>query len=118
MLAVGGDGVPLDGDQIIAICALEMRRRGHLDGEAVVVTTMTNLGFRAPWPREGIEVRWTDVGDRVLRGDAPEGTRSAASRAGTSSTCATAPPATASPLASTSSRPWRPAARRSPRPGG
>jgi phosphoglucosamine mutase len=66
MLAVGGDGVPLDGDQIIAICALEMRRRGHLDGEAVVVTTMTNLGFRRAMAAEGIEVRWTDVGDRYV----------------------------------------------------
>jgi phosphoglucosamine mutase len=66
VLAVGGDGVPLDGDQIIAICALEMRRRGHLDGEAVVVTTMTNLGFRRAMAAEGIEVRWTDVGDRYV----------------------------------------------------
>jgi phosphoglucosamine mutase len=66
VLAVGGDGVPLDGDQIIAICALEMRRRGHLDGDAVVVTTMTNLGFRRAMAAEGIEVRWTDVGDRYV----------------------------------------------------
>ena len=66
VLAVGGDGVPLDGDQIIAICALEMRRRGQLDGEAVVVTTMTNLGFRRAMASEGIEVRWTDVGDRYV----------------------------------------------------
>ena len=34
VLAVGEDGVPLDGDQIIAICALEMRRGGYaLGGE-------------------------------------------------------------------------------------
>jgi phosphoglucosamine mutase len=66
MLPVGADGVPLDGDQVIAICALDMRRRGHLDGDAVVVTTMTNLGFRRAMAAEGIEVRWTDVGDRYV----------------------------------------------------
>jgi phosphoglucosamine mutase len=66
VLAVGGDGVPLDGDQIIAVCALEMRRRGQLDGGAVVVTTMTNLGFRRAMAAEGIEVRWTEVGDRYV----------------------------------------------------
>jgi phosphoglucosamine mutase len=66
MLAVAADGEPLDGDQIIAICALEMRRRGELDGGAVVVTTMTNLGFRRAMAAEGVEVRWTDVGDRYV----------------------------------------------------
>jgi phosphoglucosamine mutase len=66
MLAVGADGVPLDGDQIIAILALDLRRRGGLDGDAVVVTTMTNLGFRRAMAAEGIEVRWTDVGDRYV----------------------------------------------------
>lgn len=66
MLAVDGDGTPLDGDQIIAVCALDMRRRGELDGDAVVVTTMTNLGFRRAMAGEGIEVRWTDVGDRYV----------------------------------------------------
>ena len=66
MLAVGADGVPLDGDQIIALLALDLRRRGGLDGDAVVVTTMTNLGFRRAMAAEGIEVRWTDVGDRYV----------------------------------------------------
>jgi phosphoglucosamine mutase len=66
VLAVGGDGVPLDGDQIIALLALELRRRGELDGDAVVVTTMTNLGFRRAMAAAGIEVRWTDVGDRYV----------------------------------------------------
>jgi phosphoglucosamine mutase len=66
VLAVGGDGVPLDGDQIIALLALDMRRRGELAGGAVVVTTMTNLGFRRAMAAEGIEVRWTDVGDRYV----------------------------------------------------
>jgi phosphoglucosamine mutase len=66
VLAVDSSGAPVDGDQILAICALWMRDRGLLDGGAVVTTTMTNLGFRRAMAAEGIEVRWTDVGDRYV----------------------------------------------------
>ena len=66
VLAVDGDGTPVDGDQILALVALELRRRGELAGDAVVTTTMTNLGFRRAMAAEGIDVRWTDVGDRYV----------------------------------------------------
>ncbi len=66
VLAVDGSGRPVDGDQILAICALAMRRAGTLANDAVVTTTMTNLGFRRAMRAEGITVRWTDVGDRYV----------------------------------------------------
>lgn len=66
VLAVDAAGTVVDGDQILAICALEMHRRGRLAGDAVVTTTMTNLGFRRAMADAGIEVRWTDVGDRYV----------------------------------------------------
>ena len=66
MLAVDEAGATVDGDQILAICALDLRRAGVLAGDAVVTTTMTNLGFRRAMAAEGIEVRWTDVGDRYV----------------------------------------------------
>jgi phosphoglucosamine mutase len=66
MLAVDGAGGLVDGDQILAICALWLRGRGELPGPAVVTTTMTNLGFRRAMADAGIEVRWTDVGDRYV----------------------------------------------------
>jgi phosphoglucosamine mutase len=66
VLAVDEAGDTVDGDQILAICALELRRRGELAGDAVVTTTMTNLGFRRAMADAGIEVRWTDVGDRYV----------------------------------------------------
>ena len=66
VLAVDGEGTPVDGDQILALVALELRRRGELAGDAVVTTTMTNLGFRRAMAAEGIDVRWTDVGDRYV----------------------------------------------------
>jgi phosphoglucosamine mutase len=65
---VDGTGTVVDGDQILAVTALAMRRRGELAGDTVVTTTMTNLGFRRAMADHGIAVRWTDVGDRyVLR---------------------------------------------------
>jgi len=66
VLAVDGTGAVVDGDQILAILAIWLRGRGELPGDAVVTTTMTNLGFRRAMAAEGIEVRWTDVGDRYV----------------------------------------------------
>jgi phosphoglucosamine mutase len=69
VLAVDASGTPVDGDQILAVLAIDMRDRGALAGGAVVTTTMTNLGFRRAMARAGIAVVWTDVGDRyVLEG--------------------------------------------------
>jgi phosphoglucosamine mutase len=66
VLAVDAAGEPVDGDQILALCAVGKRARGELPHDTVVTTTMTNLGFRRAMAAEGIEVRWTDVGDRYV----------------------------------------------------
>ena len=73
VLAVDHAGTPVDGDQILAILALRLRDRGELDNGAVVTTTMTNLGFRTAMRANGIEVRWTDVGDRYVLQEMREG---------------------------------------------
>ena len=64
VLAVDADGALVDGDQIVAICAIDRHERGCLPGDAVVVTVMTNLGFRLSMQARGIEVVETAVGDR------------------------------------------------------
>jgi phosphoglucosamine mutase len=64
VLAVDHDGRLVDGDQLIAITALDLRARGELRGDVVVVTVMTNLGFRQGMAAAGIEVVETAVGDR------------------------------------------------------
>ena len=66
VLAVDHTGALVDGDQLIAICALDRRERGRLPGHAVVVTVMTNLGFRQAMEAQGITVVETDVGDRYV----------------------------------------------------
>lgn len=66
VLAVDAAGQVVDGDQILAALAIWLAERGDLPGPAVVTTTMTNLGFRRAMADCGIEVRWTDVGDRYV----------------------------------------------------
>jgi phosphoglucosamine mutase len=64
VLAVDHTGELVDGDQIIAACALDLRERGALKDDTVVVTVMTNLGFRLAMEGHGIHVVETPVGDR------------------------------------------------------
>ncbi len=66
MVAVDGDGNLIDGDQLMAIFALDMKERSQLVGESVVVTVMTNLGFRLAMEQNGIGVIETKVGDRYV----------------------------------------------------
>jgi phosphoglucosamine mutase len=60
MLAVDENGEAIDGDQIIAILALDQ------EVDQVAVTVMTNLGFHALMREHGIKVHTTDVGDRYV----------------------------------------------------
>jgi phosphoglucosamine mutase len=66
VIAVDEHGGLVDGDRIIAICALDRQRRGALPGDTVVVTVMTNLGFRLAMAEHGISVVETAVGDRYV----------------------------------------------------
>jgi phosphoglucosamine mutase len=60
MLAVDEHGEVVDGDQIVAILALDQQV------DQVAVTVMTNLGFHALMREHGIRVHTTDVGDRYV----------------------------------------------------
>jgi len=64
LLAVDERGELVDGDQLIALFARDLRERGELAGDRVVVTVMSNLGFRLAMKAEGIEIVETPVGDR------------------------------------------------------
>jgi phosphoglucosamine mutase len=64
VLAVDHRGQLIDGDHIIAICAIDRHARGALARNAVAVTVMSNLGFRLSMQARGIEVIETPVGDR------------------------------------------------------
>ena len=60
------DGRVVDGDQVLAACALALHERGRLPGDAVVTTVMANLGFHRCMKQAGIEVLTTKVGDRYV----------------------------------------------------
>jgi phosphoglucosamine mutase len=60
MLAVDECGDLIDGDQIVAVLALD------LDVDLVAVTQMTNHGFHSLMRERGIRVLTTDVGDRYV----------------------------------------------------
>jgi len=64
--AVGRDGVVIDGDRIIAMSALDRREQDRLADDTVVITVMTNLGFRRAMEAEGLQIVETGVGDRYV----------------------------------------------------
>jgi phosphoglucosamine mutase len=66
VLAVTSQGVPVDGDQIVAILARDLHARHALPGKLVVVTSMSNLGFHRAMRTLGIETAVTEVGDRYV----------------------------------------------------
>jgi phosphoglucosamine mutase len=56
----------LDGDILLAICALDMKARGVLRRDLVVATVMSNLGLDTLLNSHGIRVVRTGVGDRAV----------------------------------------------------
>ena len=60
------DGSIVDGDRILAMCALEMQKSGALQGGAVVATVMSNMGLERALQRAGLELVRCDVGDRYV----------------------------------------------------
>ena len=65
-LAVDAAGAVVDGDQILAICARELKDRSLLAQDTVVATVMSNLGFHHAMREAGITVLTTAVGDRYV----------------------------------------------------
>ena len=65
-LMVDEAGNFVDGDFIMAICALDMKSRGKLNKNTVVGTIMTNLGFQKFCEENGMRFEATKVGDRYV----------------------------------------------------
>jgi len=64
VLAADRAGTVVDGDELLALAALHLRKAGRLPGDGVAVTVMTNYGFHTAMAEHGIEVQVTPVGDR------------------------------------------------------
>ena len=65
-LAVDSAGNVVDGDQLLAICALALREAGALRDDTLVATVMSNLGLHHAMRAAGIHVLTTGVGDRYV----------------------------------------------------
>jgi phosphoglucosamine mutase len=64
LLAVDAAGETIGGDELLALFTVDLAERGQLAGNTVVVTVMTNLGFKLAMEHRGITVKETPVGDR------------------------------------------------------
>lgn len=65
-LAVDGAGNMVDGDQIMGMLAIDMKKAGVLTHDTLVITVMSNLGLRLAMQEAGIEIATTTVGDRYV----------------------------------------------------
>ncbi|MCR4999938.1 MAG: phosphoglucosamine mutase [Lachnospiraceae bacterium] len=68
-IAVDNNGEVIDGDYIIYICGKYLKKHGRLDGNHVVATVMSNLGFFKACDKAGIEYDVTTVGDKYVNED-------------------------------------------------
>ncbi len=73
-LVVDDSGRLLDGDFILYLAGLHLKRRGKLRNNTVVATVMSNLWLEQSFSDEGINLLRTDVGDKyvleeMVRGD-------------------------------------------------
>ena len=65
-LCVDENGNTIDGDQIMAMCALDMKERGKLAKHTAIGTIVTNLGFVKFCEDNNINFIATKVGDRYV----------------------------------------------------
>jgi len=65
-LAVDHTGATVDGDQLMAILAIDLKERGRLAHDTIVATVMSNLGLVQAMRSAGITVEQTAVGDRYV----------------------------------------------------
>ena len=65
-IMVDHTGREVDGDHIMAICALDMSRRQTLKRKTVVATVMSNLGLEMALKKHGLKLMRTQVGDRYV----------------------------------------------------
>lgn len=66
VLLADEDGTCVDGDRIMAMCALDMLKEGRLAENTLVATVMSNLGLEHAIKKAGGRVVKTDVGDRYV----------------------------------------------------
>jgi phosphoglucosamine mutase len=65
-ILVAASGKIVDGDHVLLIAARQLKAHGHLAGNLVVSTVMSNLGLERALAVEGIRMLRTPVGDKYV----------------------------------------------------
>ena len=65
-LFADGGGRVVNGDAVLLLAARDMRSHGRLHGDAVVATTMSNMGLESALKRSGIGMMRAPVGDKYV----------------------------------------------------
>jgi phosphoglucosamine mutase len=66
VIMVDEKGQIMNGDHILGICALHMKKKGTLKHNTLVVTQMSNFGLEQKMNESGIQVVKTGVGDKYV----------------------------------------------------
>ncbi len=56
----------LSGDELLAVCALDMKQNNSLRNNGIVTTPMSNIALELLMKKNGIDVVYADVGDRYI----------------------------------------------------
>lgn len=63
---ISSSGRLIDGDGVLLVCARRLQATGHLSGDRVVATVMSNIGLQVALARTGISMARTSVGDKYV----------------------------------------------------
>ena len=66
LIMVDGNGMKIDGDQLIAVLALAGAKKGWLKGQGAVTTVMSNLGLERLLNNNDLILNRASVGDRYV----------------------------------------------------
>ncbi len=66
VIMIDEKGEVVDGDGILALCAIHLNEMGKLAQNTLVTTVMSNVGLEVALEREGIDLVRTAVGDRYV----------------------------------------------------
>lgn len=66
LIAVDRRGQIVDGDKVMAICAVHLKKQNRLAKNTLVSTVMSNMGLDIAMKKQGIQIVKTRVGDRYV----------------------------------------------------
>lgn len=66
LIAVDENGNIVDGDHIMILSAVYLKKKNQLSNDTLVITVMTNIGLNVAAREYGINLETTDVGDRYV----------------------------------------------------